>query len=278
MLILDLQFFGGRGASSASASGGGGGSVFAQNVTSANNNATSNDDATADDTTQAQPMSASYDVFMMMSDDDKADYIEQAIQSGVPVFLANNDYQKFLYNSGMDIKPQVVDDSVLDSMNGTEIFRTVNFAKDKAHGYTYTADQIAAQVMKATHTRVSDTGGSYYGRGLYFADSYSASANGYGNTRGNVKLTAVMRGKLNGNARIVNINTAQSGLSREINSGSKLGRTLRKMNQKDHWSAVSTYALSKGYNVISSGDGYLNILNRNAVTMSATIKPKGSSW
>ena len=126
MLILDLQFFGGRGASSASASGGGG-SVFAPNVTSANNNATNNADAQADDTTQAQPMNASYDVFMMMSDDDKADYIEQAIKGGVPVFLANNDYQKFLYNSGMDIKPQIVDDSVLDSMNGTEVFRTVNY-------------------------------------------------------------------------------------------------------------------------------------------------------
>lgn len=273
MISLDLQFFGGRGASSSSGgtgSGGGGGGT----ITSQTNNVTSNSEAQADDTTQAQSMGASYDAFMAMSDDDKADYIDQAIKGGVPVFLANNDFQKFIYNSGMNDKPQMVDDKVLDGMNGTEVFRTVNNVYDSRHDISYSADQIAAQVTKGSVTRVSDTGGSVYGRGIYFADSYSDSV-AYGNSKGDIRRSAVIRGKLNSNARIISHSAASSGMMREIKSHSKLGRSLSRM---DNASAVSMYALSKGYNVITSGHGYLNILNRNAVTMSSTYKAAGTKW
>lgn len=267
MLKLYLQFFGGRGASSSSGAGGGGGMTMPAN-------ASSNDDAQADDTTLAQPMGASYDSFMMMSDDEKADFIDAATSQGVPVFLANNDFQKFIYNSKMNDRPQLVDDTTLDSMNGTEVFRTVNNVYDSRHDISYTADQIAGQVMKGTVTRVSDTGGSVYGKGIYFADSYSDSIM-YGNRKGDVRRTAVMRGKLNSNAKIINYSKASSGLSSEISSRTKLGRSLARL---DHESAVSMWALSKGYNVISSGHGYLNVLNRNALTMSSDIKPSGSKW
>lgn len=268
LLRISLQFFGGRGASSSGGSGGGSGTM------SQNNHTTSNADAQADDTTQAQAMSASYDAFMAMSDDDKADYIDKAISNAVPVFLADNDFQKFVYNSGMNDKPQIVSDATLDSMNGTEIFRTVNNVYDQRHDISYSADQIAAQVTKGSVTRVSDTGGSVYGRGIYFASDYGDSV-AYGNRRGDIKRTAVIRGKLNSNARVISYNSASSGLSAEIRSGSKLGRSLSKMDTK---SAVSMYALSKGYNVITSGHSYINILNRNAVTMSDTYKAAGSSW
>lgn len=270
MLVLDLQFFGGRGASSASGSGVG----SSGNVASATNNVTSNSEAHADDTTQAQSMSASYDQFMQMSDDDKADFIDQTVAQGVPVFLANNDFQKFLYNSGMSDKPQLVDDSTLDKMNGTEVFRTVNNVYDRRTDISYSADQIGMQVTKGSVTRVSDTGGSVYGRGVYFADNYGDSV-AYGNSKGDVKRTAVIRGKLNSNARVISHSAASNGMYKEIKSHSKLGRSLAKM---DNASAVSMYALAKGYNVITSGHGYLNILNRNAVTMSSTIKAAGTKW
>lgn len=268
MLKLYLQFFGGRGASSSSGSGGGGGAT-------APVNASSNDDAQADTTTLAQPMGASYDSFMLMTDDEKADYIDAATSQGVPDFLANNDFQKFIYNSKMNDKPQLVDDTTLDTMNGTEVFRTVNNVYNAKYDISYTADQIAAQVMKGSVTRVSDSGGSVYGRGLYFADSYSSSAGVYGNRTGDVRRTAVMRGKLNSNAKIISHSQASNGLSSEIGKRTKLGRSLAKM---DHDSAVSMWALSKGYNVISSGHGYLNVLNRNALTMSSDIKAAGSRW
>ena len=89
-------------------------------------------------------------------------------------------------------------------MTGAEMFRTVNYVDKRYNpkGIGYTAPQIANQVMKGGDTRVSDTGGSVYGRGIYFADSYSHSTSRYGDTSGNVKATAVMRAKLNNNAKV----------------------------------------------------------------------------
>lgn len=55
----------------------------------------------------------------------------------------------------------------------------------------------------------------------------------------------------------------------------KLGKALRKCDQS---SAVSIYAMAKGYNVITSGGGYYNILSRNAITMSKTIKAGSNKW
>lgn len=274
MLILDLQFFGGRGASSASASSGSSGLSSVATITSQNNNVTSNSEAQADDTQQAQAMGTSYDAFMKMTDDDKADYIDQVVKNGVPAHLSDNAFQRFLYNSGMNEKPQMVDDATLDKMNGTEVFRTVNSVYDAKHDINFTAAQIAAQVTKATYTKVSDTGGSVYGRGIYFADDYRSSVS-YGNSRGDVKRTAVIRGKLNSNARVISHSKASQGMMAEIKSHSKLGKSLSRM---DNASAVSMYALSKGYNVITSGHGYLNVLNRNAVTMSSTAKAAGTKW
>ena len=227
------------------------------------------------DTTQVAPaFSADYNAFMAMTDDEKADFISANIKSDVPDHLAKNDFQRFVYNSGLNEKPDVVDDATLDKMTGTEVFRTVNSVYDSKNDLSYSADQIAKQVMGGRYTRVSDNGGSVYGRGIYFADSYSDSTS-YGNTRGNTKKTAVMRGKLNSNAKVINYNTASQGVSREMSSGSKLGKVLR---GADSDSRASIYAMAKGYNVIASGHGYLNVLNRNAITMSSTVKSKGSSW
>ena len=234
----------------------------------------SNTQIDVDDTQVATAFSANYDAFMAMSDDDKADFISANIKQGVPAHLAQNDFQRFVYNSGLNDKPNVVSDATLDTMTGTEIFRTVNNVYDSKNDISYTADQIAKQVTAGRMTRVSDNGGSVYGRGIYFADGYSSSTS-YGYSSGNVKKTAVMRGKLNSNAKVVNYYTASQGVSKEISSGSKLGNVLRKA---DSDSRVSIYAMAKGYNVISSGHGYLNVLNRNAITMSSDIKPKGSSW
>ena len=227
-----------------------------------------------DNTQIASAFSADYNKFMAMTDDEKADFINANIKQGVPDHLAPNDFQRLIYNSGLNEKPEIVSDATLDTMTGTEIFRTVDSVYNRQKDLSYSADQIAKQVTQGRYTRVSDTGGSVYGRGIYFADSYSGSTS-YGSTSGNVKRTAVMRGKLNSNAKVINYNTASQGASREISSGSKLGKVLGNV---DSASRASIYAMAKGYNVISSGHGYLNILNRNAITMSSDIKPKASRW
>lgn len=227
-----------------------------------------------DNTQTAQAMSANYDAFMAMSDDQKADAINTMISQDVPVFLADNDFQKLTFTMGLNDKPQLVDDKVLDSMNGTQIFRTVNSVNDTKNRIRYDADMIASQVQRGSVTRVSDNGGSVYGRGIYFADSYHSSTM-YGNSTGNIKKTAVIRAKLNSNAKVIDYNKAYKGVATEIASGSKLGKALKKC---DRDSQVSIYALSKGFNIITSGHGYYNILNRNAVTMSSDIRAMGGKW
>lgn len=233
-----------------------------------------------DDTTQPTKMSTNYDSFMKMTDDEKADAISTAISQGVPVHLSQSDFQKFIYNSGLNDKPDIVSDSQLDSMTGQELFRNVNNVYDKKNDVSYNADQIAKQLMSGTTTRTSDNGGSAYGRGLYFATTYGSSA-GYGNTVGNIKKTAVMRAKLNANAKVIDYYSASAGAQREISAGTKLGKVLSKC---DHASATSIYAMAKGYNVISDssrgakGSDYINVLNRGAITMSSTVKPKSSKY
>ena len=222
-----------------------------------------------DNTQQASAFSVDYNSFMAMSDDDKADVISNAVSQGVPDHLSQSDFQKFIYNSGLNDKPDVVDDATLDSMNGTEMWRTVNNVYDRQNDISYTADQIAKQVMAARVTRTSDSGGSAYGRGIYFADSQRESSY-YGNTRGNVQKTAQIRCKLNSNANVISHSKATRGVNAEISKGTKLGKTLSKC---DGHSQASIYAMAKGYNVITSGHGYYNVLNRNAVTMSKTISP-----
>lgn len=227
-----------------------------------------------DTTQQAQAFSANYDSFMAMSDDQKAQAISNLSKQDVPVFLADNDFQKFTYNLGLNDKPQLVDDNVLDTMTGTELFRNVNAINDTTNRIRYNADDIASQVQRGSVTRVSDNGGSAYGRGIYFADDYGESKV-YGKTNGNIKKTAVVRAKLNSNAKVISYNKATSGLNKEISSGSKLGRALARC---DRASQVSLYAMAKGYNVIHSGHSYYNILSRNAVTMSKTIKARSNKW
>lgn len=220
-----------------------------------------------DNTQQTSAFSVDYNSFMAMSDDDKADVISNAVNQGVPDHLSQSDFQKFIYNSGLNDKPDVVDDATLDSMNGTELWRTVNNVYDRGNDISYSADQIAKQIMAGRVTRTSDNGGSVYGRGIYFADNKSDSTL-YGNTRGNVKKTAQVRCKLNSNAKTINYYSAISGASSEITKGTKLGKALKNCDRE---SQASIYAMAKGYNVITSGHGYYNILNRNAVTMSKTI-------
>ena len=227
-----------------------------------------------DTTQQAKAFSTNYDNFMSMTDDQKAQAISQLSSQGVPANLSDNDFQKFTFNLGLNDKPQLVDDNVLDTMNGTEIFRTINNVYDRRSDTNWSADTIASQIQRGSVTRVSDNGGSAYGRGIYFADDYTESSY-YGNSRGNIKKTAVVRAKLNSNAKVITYSKATSGLRQEISSGSKLGKALAKC---DHASQVSIYAMAKGYNVIYNQHNYYNVLSRNAITMSKTIKAGSNKW
>lgn len=220
--------------------------------------------------------SATFDAFKKMTDDQKADAITQAAKTAVPIFLAQNDLQRVLYGLQLNDKPTLVDDSVLNTMPGKDLFRTVNATKDTVNRIKYSADEIAAQVIKGSVTRVSDTGGSACGRGIYFADSYRASTGPYGNTHGNVKATAVVRAKLAPHARTISESGAMSGVQREISSGTKLGKAIANISSRDR---TAVWALSKGYDaIVDSYTGYHVVINRSALVASKSIKAMGSSW
>ena len=222
---------------------------------------------------QNQP-SASYDAFRKMTDDQKADVIMQARNTQVPVFLAQNDLQKVMYGLKLNDKPTLVDDSVLDAMPGKELFRTVNATNDHANRIRYTATDVANQVIRGSVTRVSDTGGSVHGRGIYFADNYHGSIS-YGNSRNDLNKTAVVRVKLSPKAKTISTSAASRGVTKEINSGSKLGKALSKIGYQDQ---TAVWSLAKGYDAMVASNGYHVIINRSALVASKDIKAMGYSW
>ena len=214
---------------------------------------------------------ASLDAFRKMTDDQKADVILQVRNTQVPTFLSQSDTQKILYGLKLNDKPTLVDDSVLDSTPGKDLFRTVNDSKDTANRMKFSAQEIADQTIRGSVTRVSDTGGSAYGRGVYFADSYRESTSVYGNTRNDISKTAVIRAKLSPTAKTIDTRTAQQRTVKEISSGSKLGKAISKLNVRDQ---TSVWALAKGYDAMVAPNGYHVIINRSALIASKSIK----SW
>lgn len=216
----------------------------------------------------------SFSSFMALSDDDKADAISKIIQQGVPNFLDDSATQKLLYYTELDGKPTLVSDSQLDAMPGTSLYRTVNKDYNGRQDVNYTAKQIYNQIAKGDFTRVSASGGSAYGKGIYFADDYWHSARGYGKYNG-TNGTLTMRMKLNNNARVISYTRAGNGVMREINNGTKLGQVLRRLSGSDR---IPVYSLVKGYNVVDAGS-YQSVLDRSAMTLSThTTNGSGTQW
>lgn len=218
--------------------------------------------------------------FSKMSSDQQAQMITNSIGQQTPNFLSDTAFQRFMYANDFDGKPQIVDDKTLDGMTGINLFRNVNATYNSKTDVGYSADEIAQQIQLGDYTRYSDSGGSVYGRGIYFANDYGSSAS-YGRTTGNVKKTAVVRAKLNSNAKVAYAYDLDNDINKEVKSGSSLGKALSKLDRADK---RSIYALSKGYNVISadrninSSGNYLAVLDRSALSISSSIKAKSRKW
>ena len=214
-----------------------------------------------------------YSNYMKLSDDEKADAMEQIFKNDLPNFLDSSDTQKLLYYTDIEGKPQLASDSALDKMAGTSLYRTIHDVYDRATDVSYTVKQIYNQLTKGDFTAVSGRGGSMYGKGIYFADNYQGST-AYARS-GTTNLT--MRAKLNSNARVVSYRTAMNSVAKEMKSGSKIGRVYQKMGYQD---ASSIWALNNGYNVVSdASSGYHVILDRRAITVSTrTTNASGLRW
>lgn len=215
-----------------------------------------------------------FSAFEKMTDDEKADVVAKALQTGVPMFLDDSGIQRFAYFTGMSDKPKVVTDAQLDGMKGHELFRTVNDAYNRATDIGYTSGDIAKQIMKGDFTMYSDSGGSAYGKSIYFASSVRSSANYAGSAK---QHPTMIRAKITGGKSISDGQADRLYLN-ALHSGDKLARACSKAGSG---SARNLYVLAKGYDVITTSD-YHMVLNRRCLTVSDKMKKNitygTSSW
>ena len=212
--------------------------------------------------------------FSSMTDDEKADVINDALSTGVPMFLDDSGLQRFAYYTGMSDKPTIVSDAQLDQISGKSLYRTVNDVYDRSKDIGYTSGDIIKQISEGDFTMYSDSGGSAYGKGIYFADSYTDSS-WYGNSGKNPKT---MRAKVT-SGKSISATTLSQDFRKAYNRGDKLALACAKA---DSASQENLYALAKGYSVVTDNwSGYTVVLNRGALTVSSTAKKTnigGTDW
>ena len=248
----------GRGSSGAGSRAGGGGTASLPNVTNQVVPPTPQQIAKGDVLPKG---GVAFKDFEKMTDDQKADVIDKALHTGVPIFLDDSGLQRFAYFTGMNDKPKVVTDAQLNTLKGHELFRTVNDAYDRRKDIGYTANDIIKQISSGDFTMYSDSGGSAYGKSIYFASSVRSSS-GYAG-RG----ATMMRAKITG-GNAVSHSTINNMYRNARARGDKLALACSKA---DSSSAVNLYALAKGYDVITSSD-YHMVLNRRCLTVSSQTK------
>lgn len=212
-----------------------------------------------------------YSDFEKMSDDEKADVITDALGVGVPLFLDDSGMQRFAYYTGMSNKPKVVTDAQLDSMKGTEVFRTVNDAYNSKTDIGYTSNDIVKQIRDGDFTMYSDSGGSVHGKAIYFASNYADSSY-YGQSG---KNPVTMRAKVT-SGKTISETKLDSMYNSALRSGDKLALAC---SNADRGSAKNLYGLAKGFDVVTAGSYYM-VLNRGGLTVSSTTKKTkiGGSW
>ena len=215
-----------------------------------------------------------YSQFQQMTDDEKADVIDQALQTGVPLFLEDSALQRFAYFTGMSDKPTVVSDDALDKMRGKDIFRTVHDSYSKSTDIGYTSKDICEQIAKGDFTMYSDSGGSAYGKAIYFA----GGAGGRSALRSSLNYMAfngtdtTMRAKITG-GKGTSKSAANSAYARALGSGDKLATACSKAGHE----GSNLYALASGYtHLIDGSSGYHMILNRSCLSVSSTYKDSAS--
>ena len=201
--------------------------------------------------------------FEKMTDDEKAQVISDALRTGTPLFLDDSGIQRFAYFTGMNNTPKVVTDAQLDAMKGHELFRTVNDVYNRKKDIGYTATDIAKQITDGDFTMYSDSGGSAYGKAIYFASSVSSSS-GYSNGKNG---SAMIRAKITGGNAI-----SDRALSNMWNTALHNNDPVAKACAKaDSSSARNLFALAKGYDIVTTSD-YHMVLNRRCLSVSSRIK------
>jgi hypothetical protein len=207
--------------------------------------------------------------FSKLTPDQQADMIEKNLRTPLPIHMnSQSSLQHVLYGAGLTSAPDVVDDATFRRTAGSTIYRTVNNVYDGGLDLGFSAPDIAQQTMKSGQLRLPHGNTAVYGEGIYFAKSRSSSTV-YGNVTGNISKTCVIESKFKPTAKIMSYNSARTGAQAEMRKGSKLGKALKKCSDP-----FSVYALSKGYQAMDNGMGYLIVMDRSCLVMNSKVTPK----
>lgn len=200
-------------------------------------------------------------------------------------------YQKFINNSGLDGKPQLMDSDEFDKASGPVIYRTIN-----TDPWGMKAKDIVESTANDDIFLYNAGGGMAHGVGLYTTPSYDGSRV-YGDNYNSTK-TSMMRFKIKDDAKIGSAPDIKAQYLKESKKRGTLAyklandqRITSRASGRSHMddSRIGIYAASKGYSVLvessglttqkqfrqllsSGSDVYTVVLNRGALIMDKNAK------
>ena len=202
-----------------------------------------------------------------MTDDQLSQLVMQSKTVDMPSQLSDvsDATQKFVYLAGLNEKPQVLSDKAFKQYMSDNGLTKSDILSRSVGGANYS---VQGTSIRLSPTQVTDmtkysalnyiggkVGGQVYGAGTYF-DQNGGRNTGYSNG-------ATMIGVLSKNAKPITksslIQKSQAWARKNPKSAQAIGRISN--------SNLSIYALAQGYNVITSGNGYFNVIDRSAVVL-----------
>lgn len=219
----------------------------------------------------------SIDAFFNGTSQEREQMVLDAVNStDIADHLSNSVLQKFMAANDFRDKPQVVDTSTFNKIKGTSYYRTVNNVYDSVNDRSYSPQVVLSQLMYGDQTRYSDTGGSAYGRALYFAKDFNESRL-YGQSSGK---SLMARFKFNDKAKIADDGSLYKEITR-ITRGSlsvltprekRIRDILKKVEKQDRQSVRPIYALIQGYDAYyNSNAGYMMVLSRKNMVFDKNV-------
>ena len=207
-----------------------------------------------------------------MTDDDLAQLVNDSKNVIMPNHLSDVDdpTQKFVYQAGLNELPQVLDTADFNqflSDNGISqsqlLARSVNPITFTAMATTfnYTAQQVADMMMYSRYNYIGGkVGGQKIGAGTYF-DQNGGHSTGYGQHTVVAALNPAT-------ARIISSSQLRSAAQAFARTHPKFARAVGGyVDSGRQWTGnnMSIWALAMGYNVITDGYGYHNVIDRSAL-------------
>lgn len=244
--------------------GGGGGGVFTSTPIS-------NQPATPQNT-PVVPNAVT--VLTQMSDQQLAQLYNQSQRVDMPNHLADvsDQTQKFVYMAGLNEKPLVLSDADFAKYMRDNNIRQSQVLARSVGGADYTVNgtniQMSAKQV-ADLTKYGELnyiggkhGGMAYGAGTYF-DMNGGRPSGYGYGGVGKGGLETMVGVLSKNAHPITKSALQSQIPAWSRSHPQFARAVGSVSNRN----ISVYALAMGYNVITNGGGYHNVIDRSAVVL-----------